>query len=115
MKKSIQILSLILVLTLTSISVNGQDQKNYEYAYISVQGKVLSKKLRVTVDFGDTEEQITRGEQFSEQLNNKKSFASILNYMVDNNFELVETLDYSLLSQGTGGTTGIVFIMRKEK
>lgn len=94
--------------------LTDKNKKNFEYAYISVQGKVLSKKLRVTVDLGDSEEQIRRGEQFSEKLNNKKSYASILNYMVDNNFELVETLHYSSLSQGTGGTNGIVFIMRKE-
>jgi hypothetical protein len=34
--------------------------------------------------------------------------------MVENNFELVETLDYTDVTSGTGGTTGIVFVMKKK-
>jgi hypothetical protein len=35
--------------------------------------------------------------------------------MVENKFELVETLDYTENFQGSGGTSGIVFIMRKKE
>jgi len=35
--------------------------------------------------------------------------------MVDNQYELVETLDYLHMYQGSGGTSGIVFIMRTKK
>lgn len=87
----------------------------YSYAYISVRGKLFSKKLKVQVDFGDTPEQIKEGNEFSEFLTNKKSYAAVLNYMVDNQFELVNTLDLNSLSEGTGGTSGIVFIMKKKK
>ena len=92
------------------------DQDNaYAYAYISVKGKVFSKKLKVEVDFGDSAEQLKSGEAYSAILTNKKSYAAILNYMVESDFELVETLDYTSTYQGTGGTSGIVFIVRKKK
>lgn len=103
----------ILFISLSSESI-AQDQE-YAYAYISINGKLFSKKLKVNVDFGDTPEQIAEGEKYSEILTNKKSYAAILNYMVDNQFELVETLDYVETVQGNGGTSGIVFIMRKKK
>ncbi|MBK1439835.1 hypothetical protein JHJ32_07560 [Parapedobacter sp. ISTM3] len=94
--------------------VDAQDQ-SYSYAYISVEGKLFSKKLKVGVDFGDTPEQLKAGEEYSKKLTNKKSYAAILNYMVENQFELVETLDFTSAYNGTGGTSGIVFIMRKKK
>jgi hypothetical protein len=84
------------------------------HAYILIQGKGLSKKLKVDVDFGDTPEQIKAGKEYSEKLTNKKSFAAVLNYMVENNFELIQTLDYTEFTMGAGGTSGIVFIMRKK-
>ncbi len=116
MKKSELTLSIFLALILTTLSTGlfAQDYK-YEYAYISVSGKMFSKKLKVNVDFGDTPEQIKAGEEYSEKLTNKKSYAAVLNYMVENQFELVETLDYTSNYEGTGGTSGIVFIMRKKK
>ncbi|WP_442587085.1 hypothetical protein ACSBL2_13650 [Pedobacter sp. AW31-3R] len=83
------------------------------YAYILVQGKLLSKKLKVKVDFGDTEEQLKAGEEYSQILTNKKSYAAILNYMVENGFELIQTLDYTDVYSGSGGTSGVVFIMKK--
>lgn len=103
----------IFLISIAQVSI-AQDQ-NYSYAYISINGKVFSKKLKVEVDFGDTPEQIAEGEKYSELLTNKKSYAAVLNYMVDNQFELVETLDYIFTSQGSGGTYGVVFIMRKKK
>ena len=116
MKNSKFILTIILALVLTTFStvLFAQDQA-YTYAYISVSGKLFSKKLKVEVDFGDTPEQIKAGEEYSEILTNKKSYAAVLNYMVDNQFELVETLEYTYSYEGTGGTSGIVFIMKKKK
>ena len=80
---------------------------------------MLIKKLKVVVDLGDTPEQIKAGEEYSEELNNKKSYAAILNHMVSNQFELVETivLQESFTYQGTGSgwISGIVFIMKKKK
>jgi len=98
----------------TTIKHQTQVQQ-YSYAYIAVYGKLFSKKLKVEVDFGDTPEQIKAGKEYSEILTNKKSYAAVLNYIVENQFDLVETLDYSETYQGTGGTYGIVFIMRKKK
>jgi hypothetical protein len=88
---------------------------SYNYAYISIQGKLFSKKLKVEVDLGDNPEQIKTGSEFSKILTNKKSYAAVLNYMVENGFELVETLDFTETYSGSGGTSGIVFIMRKKK
>lgn len=98
----------------TAVSNQAQDRA-YSYAYISVEGKLFSKKLKVQVDFGDTPEQISAGKEYSEILTNKKSYAAVLNYMVESHFELVETLDHLGIYQGTGETDRIVFIMRKRK
>ena len=87
--------------------------QNYSYAYIAVSGKVFSRKLNVVVDLGETQQQISEGEKYSKLLSDKKSYAAILNFMVQNGYELVETLDHIQLVSGSGGTTGIVFIMRK--
>ncbi len=124
MKKLTVRLSIILVIILAVFSTNSSAQESiysptvdntYSYAYISVRGRLFSKMLRVSVDFGDTPEQLKKGEEFSDILSNKKSYAAILNYMIDNGFELSETLSYESLYQGSGGTSGIVFIMRKKK
>lgn len=116
MKKNKIVLTIILGLILTYFPTElfSQD-KTHSYAYVSVEGKSFSKKLKVKVDFGDTPEQIKSGEEYSQILTNKKSYAAILNYMVENKFELVETLDYTENFQGSGGTSGIVFIMRKKE
>ena len=76
---------------------------------------MFSKKLKVQVDFGDTPEQINKGNEYSEYLTNKKSYAAVLNYMVEKQFELVNTLELTESYQGSGGTTGIVFIMKKKE
>ncbi|MFD2902521.1 hypothetical protein [Sphingobacterium anhuiense] len=94
--------------------IENQSVQKYAYAYIVIKGKFLSKKLKVNVDFGETKEQIKAGKEYSDFLTNKTSYAAILNHMVDNNFELVETLDYNDITDGSGGTTGIVFIMRRK-
>jgi len=114
-------LTFFVTISLSTFSQNVQDTSitkntpSFSYAYISIEGRVFSKKLRVEVDFGDTPEQIVAGKEFSEKLSSKKSYAAVLNHMVDNQFELVETLDYNYIYSGSGGTAGIVFIMRKKK
>ena len=87
----------------------------YSYAYITIEGKGFGKKLKVNVDFGDTPQQIKIGEEYSETLTNKKSYAAVLNYMSENGYELVGSGDNSFSYQGTGGTSGIIFIMRRKK
>lgn len=112
----ISILFLIIANISFSQEVKGESYTaTYHYAYISIEGKVFSKKLRVEVDFGDSEEQMKMGSEFSQKLTNKKSYAAILNYMVENQFELVETLTLTSSYSGSGGTSGIIFIMRKKK
>ncbi len=115
MNLSKTVFTIILAIIMISLATElPAQEQNYSYAYISINGKLFSKKLKVEVDFGDTPEQITEGEKYSEILTNKKSYAAVLNYMVANHFELVDTLDYTITSQGSGGTYGIVFIMRKK-
>jgi len=114
MKKSKSILTIIFAMVLPTY-YTGLFAQNQPYAYVSISGKSFSKKIKVAVDFGDSPEQIAEGKKYSELLTNKRSYAAVLNYLVDNQFELVETLDYTSTSQGTGGTSGIVFIMRKKK
>lgn len=119
---------ILTLLLLTTISITGFSQETkkaiienrvqdtkYAYAYILIQGKFLSKRLKVDVDLGDSPEQVKEGRQYSEMLTDKKSYAAILNYMVENQYELVQTLDYTDTYSGSGGTSGIVFIMRKGK
>jgi hypothetical protein len=114
------ILTLVLITTISfagfSQDINEKkiQDRTYKYAYIAIEGKLFSKKLRVQVDFGDTPEQIIDGKEYSETLTDKKSYAAILNYMTESQFELVETLNLIESYQGTGGTSGIVFIMRKK-
>lgn len=120
MKKSKFNLTIILALILTTFSTElfAQDQTD-TYAYISIEGKLFSKKLKVVVDFGDSPQQIKAGQEYSEKLSNKTSYAAVLNYMVENQFELYETLalesSSSYQGSGSGGTSGIIFIMRKKK
>lgn len=115
----------IMIALIATISFNAFSQTEKEtsqtisYAYISVSGKLLSKKLNVIVDLGDLPEQIKAGQEYSQVLTNKKSYAAILNYMVENDFELVETLTLeegsSYQGTGNGGTCDIIFIMKKKK
>ena len=118
--------TILTLVFLTALSLTGfsqsiqktstvtQTDKSSSYAYILVEGKVFSKKLKVSVDLGDSPEQLKAGKEHSEKLTNKKSYAAVRNYMVENQFELVETLDYTDSYSGSGGTSGIVFIMRKK-
>lgn len=109
------VLMLTTSLTFAQSNPTTPTQKaEYTYAYVAVQGKVFSKKLKVLVDFGDSPQQIKDGETYSDFLTNKKSYAAVLNHMVEQGFELVNTLELTGIYQGSGGTAGIVFIMKKK-
>ncbi len=115
--KSLSTLLFSILICSYSYALNNVESKDTDskksYAYIRIEGKLFSKKLKVDVDFGDTEEQQKAGKEYSDLLTNKKSYAAVLNYMTHNEFELVQTLDLSLSYNGSGGTSGIVFIMKK--
>lgn len=108
---------LLIVFLSSAVSENGncQVKSNDEYVYIAVSGKFFSKKMNVEVDFGDEPEQIKKGEEYSKILTGKKSIIAVLNYMVKDGFELIETLEYTYTSQGTGGTNGVGLFMKKKK
>ncbi|HMK06443.1 MAG TPA: hypothetical protein VK476_02870 [Flavobacterium sp.] len=94
---------------------NQMHSQTYSYALITIENKGFGKKLSVEVDLGDTPEQIKTGREYSEILTNKKSNAAVLNYMAENQFELVESRENNMSYQGTGGTESVIFIMRKPK
>ena len=108
--KNIYLAIVFLLFTVVLYSQSGK----YEYAFVTVEDREFSKKLKVKVDLGDTSKQIKKGEEFSTSLNKIKSHASILNFMGSHKFELIETKEMSASYQGSGGSNGIVFIMRKE-
>ena len=113
--QKILLISLFICLSHSSFSqdLNKNVAPTYSYSYITVMGKAFSKKLNVEVDLGDTPEQIELGKNYSEILNNKKSYSAILNYMAEKKYELVESRDIVGSYQGTGGSYGIILIMRK--
>ena len=110
-------LAFISTISLTAFSQETPIEKNqaFSYAYVKVEGKAFSKKLKVEVDFGDSPEQIQAGQEYSDTLTNKKSYAAVLNYMVEKQFELVQSFGLVSSYQGTGETSGTVFIMKKRK
>lgn len=111
-------LTCAIAISYCSIAQNFREKdlktQTYSYAYITVEGKAFGKKLKVTVDLGDKPEQIQTGNEYSEILTNKKSYAAVLNYMSEKDYELVESRDISYSVQGTGGSSGIILIMRKK-
>ena len=86
----------------------------YPYAYISITDRTFSDKLNVKVDLGDSSDQLIEGKRLSEFLSEKTSYASVLNYMSGLGFELVETISETHQDDGDGGTSAIIFIMRKK-
>lgn len=88
-------------------------QKRETYAYIRVEGKFLSKRLKVKVDLGDSENQIAAGEKLSDLLSSKKSYAAVLNYMSDLGYELINTLELTNDSSASRGISVIVYVMKK--
>lgn len=114
------ILSLVLITSAKCIAF-AQDEKEvdineikarYTYAYIFILGKPF-KKLKVEVDLGDTPEQIKLASEYAEVLSSKLSYSAILNYMSENGYEFIESRSDMFSFQGTGGSNGIIFIMRK--
>ncbi len=114
----------ILLFTASSGSLFSQDilqsgsdtsaaAQQYTYAYITVSEKVLSSKLKVTIDLGSKPEQIKLANEYWSQIKDEKSYAAVLNYMTENGFVLVETLDYSNGYNNNGETSGVRFIMKK--
>ena len=85
MKKIVLTLSFIAVFNPISFAQTtpkttpGSSTQPSSYAYVRIKGKAFSKKLKVEVDFGDSQEQLDKGEKFSEILTNKKSYAAVLN------------------------------------
>jgi hypothetical protein len=107
---------LFAVILLSVLTKAGDCQTNTdEYVYLSVNGKILSRKLNVEVDFGDKPEQVIKGNAYSDSLSGKKSYIAVLNFMLRSGYELVETMEFTSTFQGTGGTSGIGIIMRKKK
>ncbi len=78
----------------------AQTQKYGEYVYIEVHHKFLSKKLKVFMDFGDSPEQIKKGDEYSNKLTGKKSYIAILNYMFEEGYELHYSWITKHLSEG---------------
>jgi hypothetical protein len=114
---------ILLLIASNWLNVSGQNRDNsseniiepiYSYAYITIQNKGFGKKLNVEVDLGDSQAQIAKGKEYSDILSNKKSYASIINYMATEKYELVITRDYNYSYQGTGGSYGLILIMRKK-
>lgn len=112
-----KLLLITLLICLSQSSFSQDFVKNlsptYSYSYLTVMGKAFSKKLSVEVDLGDTQEQIEFGKSYTDILNKKNSYAAILNFMADQKYELVDSRDIVGSYQGTGGTFGIILIMRK--
>ena len=119
------ILTLIFIATICLTAFSQDVQKTeiknqaqtYSYAYILMEG-MLSTKLSVKVDFGDTPEQIKAGKEYSQMLTGKKSYAAVLNYMAERQFELVESHDRNyVISSSTLSTStpnGFIILMRKK-
>ncbi len=107
----ILIVSLFVLLIQDTISA----QTSEEYVYISVSGRLFSKKLNIVVDFGDKTEEIVKSEKYTEILTGRKSYIGVLNYMSEEGYKLVETMTFISMQQGTGGTRGLGFILKKGK
>lgn len=113
------ILLLTFLFSLNTYSMNldklyyNTNEEKVSYAHIQVEGKFLSKKLKVKVDLGDSDSEMNEGARLSEILTNKKSYAAVLNYMSKLGYELVNTLDLTSSYNGSGGTSGIVYVMKK--
>lgn len=113
--KYILVLLLAFSLSVSALAQNVEASASVNYAYVMVSGKAFSKKLKVSVDFGDTPEQQSISDAYTEELTNKTSYAAILNYMDAKGFELVQTLETTASIQGYGGTDHLIFIMKKKK
>ncbi len=107
--------TLIVLFALMLIQETISAQSSDEYVYVSVSGRLFSKKLNVVVDFGDSPEQIIKSEKYTEILTGRKSYIGVLNYMSNEGYELIETMTFTYIQQGTGGTRGLGFILKQTK
>ena len=114
--KKLRIITKILIVSLFVLLIQDtiSAQTSEEYVYISVSGRLFSKKLNIVVDFGDKAEEIVKSKKYTEILTGRKSYIGVLNYMSEEGYKLVETLEFTSLYQGTGGTSGLGFILKKE-
>ena len=115
--KKLKIITKVIIVSLFVLLIQDtiSAQSSKEYVYISVSGRLFSKKLHIVVDFGDKPEEIVKSEKYTEILTGRKSYIGVLNYMSDDGYELIETLEFTSLYQGTGGTSGLGFILKKKK
>lgn len=112
--KTTFVVLLMLLLGSATNQLSAQEQE-ISFALVTVHDRALTKKLNVAVDLGDTAYQKAEGERYSELLTDKKSYAAVLNYMTGEGYELVETLTKIGSVEGSGGTTGIVFLLKKKR
>lgn len=91
-----------------------QNVETPKYVYLTIEERGLSSKLDVKVDFGDTEQLIKLGEEYSKALTGKRSYAAILNYMAERNYELVERKELvNYYKDNTRTNFGVTYIMKK--
>ena len=114
--KKLKIITKVIIVSLFVLLIQDtvSAQSSEEYVYISVSGRLFSKKLNIVVDFGDKPEEIIKYERYSEILTGCKSYIGVLNYMSNEGCKLVETMEYTSMYQGTGGTSGLGFILKRE-
>lgn len=106
----------IMVLTVNySFAQHQHAERTKVYANVRGEYKVFSKKLKVEDDLGDSPQQVKVGEEYSEILTNLTSTAAVLNFLAEKQFELVEALELSLISQGSRDNSGFVFIMMRKQ
>lgn len=92
------------------------EQEEYRvptYAHIQLEPGFWSGKLGVSVDLGNSEEQLEEGKRLSNILSQTRSYAAVLNYMAELGYELINTLNITSTRNGSSGSYAIVYIMRK--
>ncbi|MBP3943730.1 hypothetical protein J5U18_09165 [Sphingobacteriaceae bacterium WQ 2009] len=113
---------LIILLAVFSISASAQEKVSNDvqvtnakdsYIYVRVEDKLLTSKLIVKVDFGDSAKQIEEGKKLSEILYNKKSHAAIINNLSELGYELVNTVGLPGVGSSTNGTFVILYLLKK--
>lgn len=84
------------------------------YISIIIKDKAFSKKFNITIDMGESEEQIEGAKVLQKILSEMKSKISILNYMAEIGYELVNTINLTKISDGdTSHLETYEFIFKK--
>lgn len=104
---------IIILMATFSNEIMAQEQE-YEYAVVLIRPRDAAKGLRVSVDLGDTPEQVKQGREYSEILDKKESYTAVLNFMPRQGFEFIETAISSTAHQGTSATFSTIFIFRRK-